>query len=184
MENSLKLLRFEHLHWKHSLNCPLKPFCISQSRLFIVYFHQSSNSFAMASKAPIRRQFYSVICGEILVVSIYLLAFSLSPHVSNLIYHLPGHFLTASFGANNGWATVNFVDLQKDDTKFPSGPLTLSQATFMMSIAFIPSIIGNVVFPHIAKKFGCKRTLYAMGFPQIVSVEIAKQKQFTHQQIE
>lgn len=72
----------------------------------------------------------------------------------------------------NGWAAVNFVNLQKDDTTFPSGPLTLSQATFMMSIAFIPSIIGNLVFPDIVKRFGCKRTIYAMGFPQIVGLII------------
>lgn len=82
--------------------------------------------------------------------------------------------MTASFGAMNGWAAVNFVNLQKDDTTFPSGPLTLSQATFMMSIAFIPSIIGNLVFPDIVKRFGCKRTIYAMGFPQIVGLIKAK----------
>lgn len=91
------------------------------------------------------------------------------------------HFLTASFGAMNGWAAVNFVNLQKDDTTFPSGPLTLRQATFMMSIAFIPSIIGNMVFPYIVKLIGCKRTIYVMGFPQIVCLiraELRKKNRF------
>lgn len=72
----------------------------------------------------------------------------------------------------NGWATVNFVALQKEDTKFPSGPLTMNQATLMMSIAFASSIIGNLVFPFPVKKFGSKRTLLVLGFPQIVGFKI------------
>lgn len=69
----------------------------------------------------------------------------------------------------NGWATVNFVDLQKIDTKLPSGPLSLNQATLMMSIAIASSMVGILVFPFIVKKFGSKRTMFAVGFPQIVS---------------
>lgn len=73
-----------------------------------------------------------------------------------------------SFGAANGWTTVNFVDLQKFDTTFPSGPLTLSQATIMMSIVFVTVIIGNLVFPYILKKLGSKGTILALGLPQMV----------------
>lgn len=77
--------------------------------------------------------------------------------------------MTASFGTMNGWAAVNFVDLQKEDTTFPSGPLKMSEAMLMMSIPLISTIIGNLVFPLIVKKFGSKRTMLAIGFPQIVS---------------
>lgn len=68
----------------------------------------------------------------------------------------------------NGWAAVNFVDLQKEDTKFPSGPLALSEATLMMSIPLVSMMIGNLVFPMIVKKFGSKRTMLAVGFPHMV----------------
>lgn len=77
--------------------------------------------------------------------------------------------MTASLGAVNGWATVIFVDLQKDDTSFPSGPLTLEQATLVVSIIYAGSIIGNSVFPYVVRKCGSKRTLMVVVFPQIVS---------------
>lgn len=57
----------------------------------------------------------------------------------------------------NGWAAVNFVELQKEDTKFPSGPLTLSEATLMMSIPIATSIIVNLLFPFIMNRFGSKK---------------------------
>lgn len=77
--------------------------------------------------------------------------------------------MSSSFGAANGWASVNFVALQKKDTSFPSGPLSLEQATWVMSIFYVGAIVGNSVFPYIVKKYGSKRTLIAVVFPQIVS---------------
>lgn len=94
----------------------------------------------------------------------------LSHYIPISNHSFSAHLLTTSYGSMNGWATVNFVDLQKDGTTFPRGPLTLGQATFMMSISVASCIIGNFVFPHIVRKFGCKRTMYAMGFPQIVGI--------------
>lgn len=82
--------------------------------------------------------------------------------------------MTASFGTANGWATVNFVDLQKEDTRFPSGPLSLNQATLMMSISIASAIVGNLVFPFSVRKFGSKTTMFAMGFPQIVGSKIKR----------
>lgn len=86
-----------------------------------------------------------------------------------LNFRIAGNLLTASFGASTGWAAVNFVDLQKFDTTFPSGPLSLAQATRVMSVFFASSVVGNLVFPYIVKKFGSKNTMLALGFPQMVS---------------
>lgn len=80
-----------------------------------------------------------------------------------------GNLLTTSYGATTGWAAVNFVDLQKFDTSFPSGPLSLTQATRVVSVFFASAVVGNLVFPYIVKKIGSKRTMFALGFPQIVS---------------
>lgn len=81
--------------------------------------------------------------------------------------------MTASLGAANGWTSVNFVELQKNDTSFPTGPLTLKQATLVVSISYAGAIIGNTVFPFVVKKYGSKRTLIASVLPQIVSVKHA-----------
>lgn len=68
-----------------------------------------------------------------------------------------------------GWTSINFVDLQKDDTTFPSGPLSLDQATRVVSIFFVAAVIGVLTLPHMARKFGNRTTIFALGIPQIVS---------------
>lgn len=82
-----------------------------------------------------------------------------------------GNLLVASSGAYAGWAAVNFVNLQKIGTTFPSGPLTLTQATRVMSVFFASAIVGNLLIPHIVKRFGSKRTMFALGFPQLVGIK-------------
>lgn len=80
-----------------------------------------------------------------------------------------GNLLTASYGSSNGWASVNFLELQKPDTTFPSGPLSLKEATLVMSIYFVGGFVGNLAFPYIVQRYGSKKAMLAIGFPQIVS---------------
>lgn len=68
-----------------------------------------------------------------------------------------------------GWTSINFVDLQRADTTFPSGPLTLTQATRIVSIFFVCALIGTILLPHVTRKFGIRTTILALGVPQIVS---------------
>lgn len=86
-----------------------------------------------------------------------------------------GNLLTASYGSSNGWASANFLALQKSDTIFPSGPLSLKEATLVMSIYFAGGFVGNMFYPYILQRYGSKRTMLAIGFPQIVS-ETTSQK--------
>lgn len=83
----------------------------------------------------------------------------------------PGNLMTISRGTTNGWFSSNFLPLQRPDTSLPSGPLSLKEATLVMSISYIGAIVGNLVVPHILRKFGCKRVMLACGFPMIVSEE-------------
>lgn len=123
----------------------------------------------MESKAPVRRQIVSTVLGEYgFCVDCAKQVFSFRFYNFRII-PFAGNLLTGSLGATNGWASVNFVDLQKDDTSFPSGPLSLEQATLVVSICYAGAIIGNSVFPFVVKKYGSKRTLLAAVFPQIVS---------------
>lgn len=73
-----------------------------------------------------------------------------------------------SYGASVGWTSINFVDLQKEDTTFPSGPLTLTEATRVVSIFFASAVVGNLVLSHSVERFGSKKTIFALGLPQIV----------------
>lgn len=122
----------------------------------------------MLSNTPVLRQMYSAFCGEI---SVLFCTLETAGVCIRLIWDFipPGNLLTMSFGATIGWAVVNFVDLQQDDTKFPSGPLSLLQATRVMSLFFASAVIGNLMFPYIVKKIGCKTTMFILGFPQMVS---------------
>lgn len=90
-------------------------------------------------------------------------------HFLKLGIHFPGNILTLAAGSGCGWSSANFLEFQKPDTPLPSGPMTLKESTFVMSIYFIGAIVGNLISPHIVKKFGSKRTMYAIGCLQIVS---------------
>lgn len=119
----------------------------------------------MFSSRPILRQLFSILSGEILS---NFDRFDSKQTKSNF-YIFAGNLLTTSFGATTGWAAVNFVGLQKDDTNFPSGPLSQSQATRVVSLFFASAVVGNFMFPYIVKKVGSKRTMFVLGFPQMVS---------------
>lgn len=82
--------------------------------------------------------------------------------------------MTLSRGTANGWFNVNFLLLQRPDTPFPSGPLTLKEATLVMSIGYIGAIVGNLIVPFVVRRFGCKRLMLACGFPMIVSEQKTK----------
>lgn len=111
------------------------------------------------------QQFYSVICGKFPVSR---QQFNIEMKLLDLI--IAGNLLSLSFGSMNGWASVNFLELQKTDTLLPSGPLSLQQATLMMSIGIASAVIGNLMAPLFISHLGSKRGLVVFAFPQIVSV--------------
>lgn len=80
-----------------------------------------------------------------------------------------GNLLTLSFGASAGWATINFVSLQQEDTTFPTGPLTLEEATLVLSLANIGGFLGNFAVLQLSERVGFKRAIHLMGIPLVVS---------------
>lgn len=59
--------------------------------------------------------------------------------------------MTASLGVMDGWMSINFVDLQKEDSTYSAGPLTVEQLGFMWLIASIGGLIGktSISFAHV-----------------------------------
>lgn len=124
----------------------------------------------MSGKGPIRRQILSCICGENAFSPgganqlIFLISW-----ICIYVYLFSGNTMTAAHGASNSWTSANFLALQKPDTLLPSGPLSLHEAALVVSIHYVGSIVGNLLVPHIVRKFGCKRVMLAVAIPQIVS---------------
>lgn len=127
--------------------------------------HWTLNERTMSSKTSSWRQFYSVSCG----ITQYSHTFW-SLRGMKLCELFLGNLLSLALGSSNGWASVNFLELQKSSTSLPSGPMTLPEATFMMSVTFTSAAIGIPMFPFVAKRFGNKNGLFCVGFLQIVSL--------------
>lgn len=90
----------------------------------------------------------------------------------NSFHVLSGNLLTLSFGASSGWATINFIDLQQENTTFPTGPLSLEEATFVTSIVSIGGFVGNFAILPVSNKVGVKRAIHFMGIPLIVCLTV------------
>lgn len=74
-----------------------------------------------------------------------------------------------SFGSSGGWGTINFVELQSENTTFPGGKLTLEEATLVVSIMSIGAFFGNFAIIYISRKIGLKNSIHALCLPQLVS---------------
>lgn len=68
-----------------------------------------------------------------------------------------------------GWATINFIDLQQENTTFPTGQLTLEEATLVTSLTNIGGFLGNFAILPLGEKYGLKRAIHLMGIPLAVS---------------
>lgn len=123
----------------------------------------------MEANGSVRRQILSTVCGASIIIISWMNSFS----KTQFIYHnFLGNLMTVSFGSACSWSSANFLAFQEADTLLPSGPLTLKESTFVMSIYFAGAIVGNLVFPHVVKKCGTKTALSAIGYSQIVSAHV------------
>lgn len=78
-----------------------------------------------------------------------------------------------------GWASPNFILLTSDETPLQSGPLTISEASFVVSLSYIGGFIGTIAASMFAERFGRKISLLILLIPQTVS-KCGSQKLFLH----
>lgn len=71
-------------------------------------------------------------------------------------------------GTTIGYGAVNFPYLQEKNTNFPSGPLTLNEATLFMSLNTIGGIFGLFIFAFVLRKIGSRNAILFLGIPQMV----------------
>ncbi|XP_055296382.1 facilitated trehalose transporter Tret1-like isoform X2 [Sitodiplosis mosellana] len=79
------------------------------------------------------------------------------------------NLLTFSFGMATGWATINFNELQSENCTFPTGPLSLEEASLVVSLLNIGGFFGNWITLLMNNIFGIKRTIHLFGVPLILS---------------
>lgn len=115
----------------------------------------------MCRISPMFRQILAMACCKFCVNQHFLWR--------KLICIFEGNLLTMSFGASSGWGTINFNNLQQQNTTFPTGPLTLDEAALVTSFGNIGGFIGTFGILPISRHFGFKRAIYLMGIPLVVS---------------
>lgn len=79
--------------------------------------------------------------------------------------------VSLNYGASCSWGSLSFEALQKDPTLLPTGVLTLSEASLVVTLSNLGALIGNFVFVFIGEKYGHKRTILWLGAPQIVRLK-------------
>ena len=68
-----------------------------------------------------------------------------------------------------GWASPSVILLMSDETPLPSGKITIEEASWVVSLAYLGGVFGNIVFGFITNRFGRKWPLIIATIPIIVS---------------
>lgn len=79
-----------------------------------------------------------------------------------------GNLLSLSCGVISGWAVINYNELQSENSTSPTGPLTMEQASLVISIENIGGLIGNFAILPLNQMIGVKRMMHILGLPLIV----------------
>lgn len=73
-----------------------------------------------------------------------------------------------SCGEFSGYATINFNELQSENSTLASGPLSLEEASLVVSLYNVGGFIGNFAILPITHLIGVKQTIHVLGVPLIV----------------
>lgn len=75
-----------------------------------------------------------------------------------------------STGSSTGWSSINFNYLQSENSTFPTGPLTLNEASLVVSLVNIGGVVGNFAILPFMQIIGVKRTIHLLGLVQLVRI--------------
>lgn len=87
------------------------------------------------------------------------------------IVHL-ANLIGFNFGWMCSWANANYENLRSNgtsrSTQLDDGPLSLQQASLVMSLICAGGLIGNLVYLFVLEKFGRKNPILFLAIPAIV----------------
>lgn len=72
-------------------------------------------------------------------------------------------------GIMNAWGGPNFILLKSNETPLESGPLSISEASLVVSIICVGALIGIIITAVTTERFGRKIPLLLLAVPQFVS---------------
>lgn len=124
-------------------------------------------------KIEIRRQFLATFCGTYCSVCTIIVCNRIDMKKKKCqitIFVHAANVLALSFGQTMVWAPSNYLVLQTNETRLPSGPLTADEASMVASIFAIGGLVGNMSFLWIVERFGRKMPLLLLAIPQMVRI--------------
>lgn len=74
-----------------------------------------------------------------------------------------------SHGCVLGWLSPFLPLLQSDNSPLRTGPISLVEASWVGAVICIGGVIGNFSFGLLVSRFGSKRGISLLAFPQMVS---------------
>lgn len=78
------------------------------------------------------------------------------------------NLLTASYGSACAWAGPNFLVLLSNDSPLQSGPLSMSEASMVVSLPCFGAIIATVFFTFIIDRISRKMLLIFIAIPELL----------------
>lgn len=76
--------------------------------------------------------------------------------------------MTLSFGLSTGWATINLLELENENSTFSTGPLTKQQTSMVISLINVGGFAGNWLVLPLCSFVGVKRAIHLLGIPIVV----------------
>lgn len=80
-----------------------------------------------------------------------------------------GNLAILSYCIAVGWSSPNELRLRSENSPLISGPLTIHQWSWIVSIYSIGGALSLIVFGWISEQIGRKRSIHLIGIPLIAS---------------
>ncbi|XP_067009326.1 solute carrier family 2, facilitated glucose transporter member 8 isoform X2 [Anabrus simplex] len=78
--------------------------------------------------------------------------------------------LALSFGLTMGWSSSALPLLQSADTPLPCGPISSSDASWLVSLLCLIAMVTTPLYRYICERFGRKMCGYLTVLPGLISV--------------
>lgn len=87
-----------------------------------------------------------------------------------------GNLLTLSFGLSSGWATINLLELENENSTYSTGPLNKAESSNVVSFINIGGFLGNYIIIPLSRMIGIKGTIHFLGVPLVVRHNLRNNK--------
>lgn len=77
-----------------------------------------------------------------------------------------------AYGAACGWPSAVFSILNSSGTPLETGPMTIEELSWVVSLLCVGGFVGNMFFGFIADRFGRKLPILSIAVPITVRLKI------------